>query len=184
MKMSHKGFAAKVRKALLLYGTTLLVVGTTGIAIAVERIPGLSLRAIDGSTGLNQAVLLVASSGLALLGSGMLLLALRGIDSMAFTDNGIVLPIRSLNGMFRGTPKVISLERIVEATAIPTLTGKTVIEFRFLDARGRERSLTYAMDWAENPSQFERSLSEGVRFRRARSHLERLTRNVRNHSTK
>ena len=161
-----------------------MILGMTGISIAMERIPGLSLRVIGGSTGINQAVLLSASSGVGFLGGGMVFLALRGIDRMAFTDNGIVLPVRSLGGMLRATPKLIPFERIVEATAIPTRNGKTLIEFRFLDARGRGKNVTYTIEWAENPNEFERLLSERVKFRRARSHLEHLTRKDRNLSTK
>lgn len=169
MDVPQKGFTAKVRRTLLLYGTILLILGMTVIAMAMGRIPGFSLRAIGGSTSLNQAILLLALSVVGFLGGGMLFVALRGIDRMALTDNGIVFPLRSLGGMLRGTPELVPFERIVEATAIPTRNGKTVIEFLFLDARGRRKNVTYTIEWAENPSEFERLLSERVKFRRARS---------------
>ncbi len=93
---------------------------------------------------------------------------------MAVTQTGIVSPIRSLGGVLRGTPKVVPFERIVEAVAIPIPKGRTAIEFRILNGRGQEKKAAYAIEWTENPSEFERLLSERVKYRRARSYEEYL----------
>ncbi len=169
-----RGYARRVRRTLRLLGAGLSMVGVSTALVALGQVPGFSLRVIGGSTDFNRALLLSASIAVGLLGVGMLLISARGIDQMAVTQTGIVFPIRSLGGMLRNRTKVVPFEQIVNATAIPTPKGRTVIAFRILNMDGQETEVAYAIEWAENPSEFEDLLSERIKYRRVRNKAEYL----------
>ncbi len=160
-----RDYLVHVRKVLRWCGSVLLFVGLFAVFLAFEKIPGFTLRSVNGSPDLNRIALLGASTVVGLIGITFLFLSSRGFDTMAVAENGVVLPIRSISGMFRGTRSVIPFERISDVRVVSDPRGKTIVEYRIRSDRSAEKTIAYSLEWADDEIKFQRLMSEHVTLR-------------------